>query len=387
VQNGQTLKGFGIVSGPMTIASGGTLHPAGTATGTLTTGELTISDGGILDYLFGAGFASSWVSVGGAPGAPLHLPTGAGSITLHTNSLTGLAEGSYKMFTYSAITGGNPADFNATFTGYTAPSGKSISFNKGANEMDLVISTGPATVIDEWKTPGSGLDWGTPTNWVGGNVPGGLPGDTAKFLNRINAATSVYLNGDRKIGVLNMSAGTPATVNYTIAQGSSGSLIFATTGDDATVSVTSGKPTISAPVQLNNSVAITTTDAASTLTISGQITQNGLGKSLTKIGSGALVLSSATANVYSGGTFVEGGTLAIANRNALPVGGNVKLSGNGSVLVLDSTWRPAVAAGDTPPLGGGAAANLSAGPEPGTLALLAAACLLAAIAWWRRRLR
>ena len=65
--------------------------------------------------------------------------------------------------------------------------------------------------------------------------------------------------------------------------------------------------------------AIEVQNAGTTLTLNGQIRQGG---SFIKTGPGAVVLSHLD-NTYTGGTYVEGGTLRLGNGSAIPTGGNV----------------------------------------------------------------
>jgi len=95
---------------------------------------------------------------------------------------------------------------------------------------------------------------------------------------------------------------------------------------------------------------------------SGPTTDGGL----TKVGAGTLILT--TANSYSGGTTVEDGTLAISTAAALPTGTSLTV-GAGGVFIFDPAY---VSAGPA-----ASAGAVSAVPEPGTLALLAAATLVA----------
>lgn len=91
---------------------------------------------------------------------------------------------------------------------------------------------------------------------------------------------------------------------------------------------------VTTPLTLSNPIVLsanTLIDANSgVLTLSGLITGSG---SLTCEGIGTLILSHA-ANAYSGGTIVAAGTLQIQNATALPVSGNVNVSGAGAILDL-----------------------------------------------------
>jgi autotransporter-associated beta strand protein len=95
---------------------------------------------------------------------------------------------------------------------------------------------------------------------------------------------------------------------------------------------------------------------------------SGLG-SLAKAGLGGLILSGA--NTYDGGTLVNAGTLVLASSTALAEGASLAV-GAGAAMIFDasSDARSAIAASP-----GGAAAA----PEPGTLALLSAAAILAGL--------
>jgi len=79
------------------------------------------------------------------------------------------------------------------------------------------------------------------------------------------------------------------------------------------------------------SLAANSSIGAGNITLSGNITESGAGKTLTKVGTGTLVLSGA-AN-YTGGTTVSDGTLAITSGNSM--NGLFSLSGaNGPTLKL-----------------------------------------------------
>ena len=116
----------------------------------------------------------------------------------------------------------------------------------------------------------------------------------------------------------------------------------------------------------------------STTTFGGAIDDGPTGKvTLVLEGSGTLVLCGT--DTYTGGTFVDAGTLVLTQATALPAGESLTV-GAGGTFVFD----PSVAAAPVETARGAAAAV----PEPGTLALLSMAGVVAAAAlWWRRTRR
>ncbi len=102
---------------------------------------------------------------------------------------------------------------------------------------------------------------------------------------------------------------------------------------------------------------------------------------LTGDGSGQLILSG-TANSYTGGTYVGDGTLYVNNSGAMADGSSLTV-GAGGVFLYDPT---AGGAANEPALSEKASdRSLAPVPEPGTLALLSVAGIVAAAAVWRRR--
>jgi autotransporter-associated beta strand protein len=147
------------------------------------------------------------------------------------------------------------------------------------------------------------------------------------------------------------------------------------TAGNATITVSSGKQTISAPVALNSNLTVTATGPGVGLTISGDV--SGTGKSLGVTGN--LTLSGH--NTYSGGTSVDGGSVTFSNALALPHGSNVTVSGSG-VVVFSSGYTGVITSGGSGPAP--AMDSPAPVPEPGTIVLLAAAALMGAGAWLRR---
>jgi autotransporter-associated beta strand protein len=104
------------------------------------------------------------------------------------------------------------------------------------------------------------------------------------------------------------------------------------------------------------------------------------GSSLTKLGSGALILSGT--NTYDSGTTVLGGTLIVANAEAIAAGSSLTVGAGASSLFAPALAGPADHAYMVP---AAVPASVAAVPEPGTLLLFAAA--LASTAVYRRMRR
>ena len=194
----------------------------------------------------------------------------------------------------------------------------------------------------------------------------------------INAATTaaltITLDAPETIGTLLLGSGTPG-LGYTLSGSGSNKLTFNNAGNNAPaqISVIDGTHVINSPVILADNL-MATSRGTNPWTLSfgtaSSITDNGAGLSLTMGGSGGMLILSGTNN-YSGGTFLEAGTLIATNPAAIADGTNLTV-GNAA------PFAPV-----TPEL---AVRSLTASPvpEPGTLALLSVAICGAAV---NRRLR
>jgi len=119
-------------------------------------------------------------------------------------------------------------------------------------------------------------------------------------------------------------------------------------------------------------VALTVGGNNASTTFSGNLSDLNGGGSLTKTGTGLLLLSGE--NSYGGGTTVSSGTLEVASSSALPDGTSLTVGAGGTFIF------------DPPPAGAPAVAStVSPVPEPGTLVLLAASGLALLVGAWRRR--
>jgi fibronectin-binding autotransporter adhesin len=166
-------------------------------------------------------------------------------------------------------------------------------------------------------------------------------------------AVSIAANGTLDLGGNNQQA--LSLSDYT--PGSGGSVINSTTGSMA---------------------VLTLTPTGGSTTFSGSI-QGGAGLggiSLVLNGPATLVLSGT--NSYTGSTVVNNGTLWVTSPAALPDGTDLTVAAPGTVFYNPSLAGQAIANSQV------SSAGITAVPEPGALALLAAGLLSAAIYWKRR---
>ena len=134
-------------------------------------------------------------------------------------------------------------------------------------------------------------------------APGSFAGfnnDTATF-DGSGTASTIGLNVPVVLGTLNLGA-SGALAGYTIAGSGSNTL---TSGS---IAVSSGTHSISAPVVLAGSLAVSMTGGAS-LQLAGNLSESVTGSPLNLSGNGLLILGGS--NTYSGGTTVSGGTLQL----------------------------------------------------------------------------
>ena len=198
------------------------------------------------------------------------------------------------------------------------------------NDIDLDVQA----VAGVWSAAGSGtFSWGTSGNWQGGIAPNAV-GDTALFGTAVGSGTAtITLGSAQTVSGLTFSPG--AGGSYALSGSGGNSLQLANGGSSASISVTAGSNAINAPVVLENNVNVTAA-SGSGLTISGAIGQSGGSQALTLSGSGSLTLSGNDS--YTGGTTVNGGTLAVDNTagsgtgsGPVAINGTGTLSGNGTI--------------------------------------------------------
>lgn len=148
---------------------------------------------------------------------------------------------------------------------------------------------------------GSGTNWDTAANWNGDTVTATT--DDVTFVTGFASGTSISLNGNKTTNsvTINTSSG------FSIANNA----LTLTSGNLTRTAASSGTQTISSTVTLGAS-GVWNINGSGSLTVSGNIDDGGSSLTLTKNGTGTLILSGI--NGYDGGTIINGGSVIISGR-------------------------------------------------------------------------
>jgi len=218
-------------------------------------------------------------------------------------------EGSAEVFASDFFSGSpeNPPTFVHTFThagtfwyyctahGFDNLDGTASLMANFVTVLDVVQDTG-------WHLDADG-NWSVDANWGGGTAPNGVD-QIARFISGITAPRTVSVDVPRTVGAI----GFESPVSYTIA--GPATITLDVSAGDASIGVSAGSHAISAPMVLNDNTTIAVNDAASTLTISGNVTATG--KSIIKTGYGAVQME----NIRAAGLTVVAGTVRVRARGA-----------------------------------------------------------------------
>jgi autotransporter-associated beta strand protein len=242
-------------------------------------------------------------------------------------------------------------------------------FVGGTSDQNLVIT---AAIAGDGVTP---VVWQGQLSGAAGSLflygnnsfAGGVDLDTPAALNFNNANSFGtgpirwgYDSGSAQYAVAAPALNSPISINNQMVTRSASTLIMS----DFARSVTwSGGWTLAAG---NSTLDVR---AGVDTTISGFIGGTDSTSALTKISSGKLTLSGA--NTYAGGTTVSSGTLELSGASAKLGAGNISVTGNGTVLAIDSGVADAITNSSTLSLGGFATMTLGSGinDQIGTLIL------------------
>lgn len=318
----------------LTVNTGATFAYLPTAAGSLnlTTGKLTLRDGGKVTAAVGGSASQSAISSTVAADA-------TGTITLNVSGIPGVSVAAGTNNLLTSASGLDAATFTRgkiyNTTNFTVTAGLAVSST--AVSVDVTPQT--ALINETWKGGLSGgnnvwaqSDGSTASNWTtNGSTPTALtPGNLADvFFMASNGATNqsaMVLGANMAIRSLTVSDTSDVTLN------ADGSVLTVASAAGITVNSGAGTVTLNAPINLgaaqtwtnNSSHPLTlggdigngsnllTIDGTGNTTVSGEI-RNGTG-GLTKNGTGMLTLSGA--NLYQGTTTVNDGILRAGNRFA-----------------------------------------------------------------------
>jgi len=302
---GGALKGIGTLSGNTTIGSAALIGRQGDVLSF--GGNLTLSSQSKLDVSLGV------------PDGSAGLFNVAGNLTLagtlNVTDLGGFGPGVYRLFDYTGGLANNGLAIGNTPAGVSA---SDLSVQTSITQEVNVVNTGGASV-NFW-------DGGTASNHDNGVVDGGNGVWNAANDNWTTANGSVNANWNS--GQFAVFAGQPGTVTVDDAAGaiSVDGMQFATNGyriEGGAITLANANTIVRVGA---GGGAIST---AITATIASALTGPG---GLEKTDNGTLVLSGN--NTYTGGTFIDGGTLSVAaDANLGAAAGGVTLEGG----TLDNT--------------------------------------------------
>jgi len=189
------------------------------------------------------------------------------------------------------------------------------------------------------QATGGPYAWDTPVNWTGSGNPLNYPNaiDDSATLSLTSDTTWTLPTGGITLGSLTLSGNKIHTVQAE-------TLTFDVTSGAATLTRMSNAgqaDSISSAILLNDNL-LANIGGGGALTLSGGIADGGAGKSLTKAGTGTLILSGT--NTYSGVTNVAAGTLTLNRQTgSLSSSSALTFSGSGGFSLNNSGATGALA--------------------------------------------
>jgi autotransporter-associated beta strand protein len=372
VATGATLGGHGTIGGNVTIVSGAYLAPGGGGgIGTLTIhGNLTVAQGGILDYEFGApgsGYGTAGTGDQVSVGNNLTL-NGA---TLNINADSSFGQGLYTLFNY----GGTLTETNGGITIGSAPTGDTLSIQTlTASKQINLINTG-GTVLHFWNANGlasptqmgggSGTWSVISSNWTdaNGDITAAMSPQSGFAIFGGAAGTVTVDDSQGNVTVTGMQFATDGYVlngdTLTLVADANGSTPTIRVGDGST---TGASDTATIDNVLAGTAGLNKTDYG-TLVLTGNNTYTGG----TTISGGTLQLGNGGTSGSISGSVIDNGTLAFDHSNDIAFSGTISGTGGvtqlgGDILTLNATntytGNTAIASGSTLALSGqGSIAN------------------------------
>ena len=312
----------------LNVVSGGLFGLRGQS---ISIGALT-GNGDVFNNYNGSGAAGNTLTVGANNGS------GTFSGVIHGSLATGGTDGAIEQgITNLAKTGSGAETLSGanTFTGTTTVSAGTLNLTGSFTGSNVTVN-GSTAVFNESITgamAGSGttftLTTGAATLSGTNTYTGGTTissGTTLQF-GQITAMPATGTIAVASGGTLAVNAGGSGEfTNATSGNGSIGGLLSGVGGQGGPVTFASG-----------SALGIDTTNAGGSLTYAGAITNTGVG--LTKLGTGALVLTGA--NTYTGTTTVASGALDITGSGTLGATTNALVVSGNSTLDLGTTSQTA----------------------------------------------
>ena len=179
-----------------------------------------------------------------------------------------------------------------------------------------------------WDNSNANNAWNTAANWSTGAVPTSASNVQFNATETDAVLNNISLAGNRSANMLTYNDVDDA---FSIINGSGSRTLTLTSGDITRTAGSSGIQTIANSTLALGASSVMDISGSGNLTISASVTGSGI--SLTKTGTGELILSGA--NTFSGGTTISAGTLTLAGTTALASGSNLTLSGG--TLKLSTT--------------------------------------------------
>jgi len=319
------------LAGANTYAGGTTVNPNSTLLINGSLGSGPVTNNGTLGGTGTIGGNAVW-----NPGSIASLTAGspltvAGTVTLSGNTVNVVgssltpAGSPYTLLTAAGgFTGGSAV--NGSPGGNAVAAGNLGVVSISGHNLILTITTLPSAT---WTDGNNSGNWSDPLDWSAtfGTTPPSGAQATAIFGTGVSP---VNLDVNETVGTLGF---TSPSIPYTIA--GSHTLTLDASGHGAAISLAVGtaNATIATPISLNDSLTASVS-GGSTLTLSNAISSTSSSKTITFNGAGKTVL--AGANTFGpaagtvGTTLTGGGTLQVANNNALGAG-DLSASGNSTI--------------------------------------------------------
>ena len=307
VASGATLGGTGSANGTVNVLAGGAIAPGGATPGVLTVGNLVLGSGSLLNYRLGqAG------TVGGAKNDLINV-TGALTLggTLNVTAAPSFTNGTYTLINYGTLSANNGLAVG------TLPSGFTGVVVVGGGTVRLQAS---GAFLQYWDGSGAIAD---------GNVAGGSGTWNSANLNWTDVAGA---NNSTWAGQAAVFGTVGGTVNVVGAQPFSALTFnvdgYRLTGDGLTIATPATITTTTGTAIIDNAIS-----GASSLTKlgSGTLVLNGAnGFGDLGIGAGQLTLGSSTA-AGTGGISMSDATTLAAGVSGLVLANGISTAGAGTI--------------------------------------------------------